>query len=213
MAHRDGRRLPVNGSTAVVLNPDHPDRLTYTHVLHDLSAQEHMEQLRQLADHDPLTHVYNRRVFETELATRLSEAGRYAVCGAVLLLDLDHFKQINDALGHAAGDAALVAFAQVLRGASRPTDVIARVGGDEFAILAPYAQCEHAEGFARKLLQQLAAHPAQCNGKALSASIGIACYDKLTTVAAELLARADRALYQAKQAGRGCYRLYQPDVE
>lgn len=213
VSHRDGRQIPVNGSTAVVLDPTRHDSLTYTHVIHDLSVHEHMEQLRQLANHDALTQIYNRRVFEEELKTRLGEAARYGVNGAVLILDLDHFKPINDRLGHAAGDAALVAFAELLRAASRQTDVLARLGGDEFVILAPYAQAEQAQAFAEKLLQQLKTHPLIFNAETihLSASIGIALYNKQTADPVLLLANADQALYQAKQSGRGCYRLHAPE--
>lgn len=167
-------------------------------------------QLQLLADHDVLTQIHNRRAFEAEAKARLNEAERYGVHGAVLLLDLDHFKSINDRLGHAAGDAALVAFAGILRRTVRQTDLLARLGGDEFAVLAPHAQSGQAEAFAAKLLQRLVAHPLHHNGESirLNASIGIAFYDQHTTALAALLAAADQALYQAKQAGRGCYRVH-----
>ena len=213
--HSDGRQIPVKGTTAVMLDPEQPDHLTYTHVIHDLSAQEHMERLRHLANHDALTQVYNHRIFEEALKTCLSEAALHGAYGALLFLDLDHFKQINDRLGHAAGDTVLVAFAEVLRSVVRQTDVVARLGGDEFAIVAPYTQSEQAQAFAIKLLQQLAAHPVDYNDASipLHASIGIAFYDQRTTATAVLLASADQALYyRAKEAGRGCYRVCDPDT-
>jgi diguanylate cyclase (GGDEF)-like protein/PAS domain S-box-containing protein len=165
-------------------------------------------QLQLLADHDTLTQIYNRRAFEAQSKSHLNEAKRYGGHGALLLLDIDYFKPINDRLGHAAGDAALVAFTGALRGTIRETDVLARLGGDEFAVLAPFTLAGQAEALAAKLLQQLAAHPLSHNGELirLSASIGIAPYDKHTDSLAVLLAEADQALYQAKQAGRGCYR-------
>lgn len=208
--HRDGHPIPINGSTSAVLDPEHPERPNYAHVIHDLSAQEHLEQLRHLANHDVLTQVCNRRAFEDELKSHLKEAERYGVQGAVLLLDLDHFKQINDQLGHAAGDAALVAFAGLLRRGIRETDVPARLGGDEFAIIAPHIQPEQVLQMADKLLRQLAAEPAQYDGAAipLSASISIALYTAHGTAPETLLAAADRAMYQAKRDGRNCCKLY-----
>lgn len=165
-------------------------------------------QLQLLADHDTLTQTYNRRAFEARSKSHLNESKRYGAHGALLLLDIDYFKPINDRLGHAAGDAALVEFTDALRGMIRETDLLARLGGDEFAVLAPFALAGQAEALAAKLLQQLAAHPFSHNGELipLSASIGIALYDEHTVSFAALLADADQALYQAKQAGRGCYR-------
>lgn len=214
MQHRDGHPVPVNGSTSLMLDPEHPERLTYTHVIHDLSTQEHMEQFRHLANHDLLTGVANRRYFEDALAARLHEAERHHVHGALLMLDLDHFKLINDSLGHTAGDAALVAFAEILRGAIRETDVLARLGGDEFGILVPHADAAQAEALAAKLLQRLAGQPLTYRGQTvrLGASIGIALYPAHGATPAALFASADRALYQAKQAGRGRYRTHSPDT-
>lgn len=208
--HRDGHPVPVNGSTAVVLDPERPNQQAYAYVIHDLSAHEHLEQLRHLANHDPLTQLYNRRRFDEELHARLAEARRYRVHGALLLLDLDYFKAINDRLGHAAGDAALKAFAAALKAIVRQSDVLARLGGDEFAVLAPYAAADQARAFAAKLLQRLSEQPLSLSGESirLSASIGIALYSDQFQSAEALLRGADQALYQAKQAGRGCYRLY-----
>ena len=211
--HADGHQIPINGSTAVMLDPEQPHRLSYTHVIHDLSSQAHLEQLRHLANHDALTQVCNRRVFEEQLKNYLSQAKNEDAHGAVLFLDLDFFKQINDRLGHAAGDLVLKESANVMRGVVRQTDVVARLGGDEFAILAPNSQPEQAQVFAGKLLQQLLTHPVVFNDEPIhiSVSIGIACYDRETPDPASLLANADQALYQAKQAGRGCYRLHTPE--
>lgn len=210
VTHRDGREIPINGTTTVVLHPERPDRLTYTHVIHDLSVKEHMEQLYRVANYDPLCQVYNRRFFDEALRLSISEAQHEGARGAVLLLDLDYFKQINDWFGHAAGDAALIAFADALRGAVRQSDVVARLGGDEFAILAPCADAPQAAAFATKLLAAVAARPIHHSDETirLSASIGIALYDKQAVTPQALLDEADQALYQAKHDGRRCYRIF-----
>src|SRR5678815_3093749 len=102
----------------------------------EIAQRAELEQrLEYLVDHDPLTGLYNRHRFEEALTEEVSRASRYQSGGAVLLIDLDHFKDVNDTLGHQAGDQLLKTIAAVLKGCVRHTDIVARLGGDEFGIL------------------------------------------------------------------------------
>ncbi len=103
------------------------------------------------ASQDPLTGLKNRRRFEEDLRAELARSHRYGVAGALLMLDLDHFKQVNDTLGHPAGDRVLAEIAAVLRGRARETDVLARIGGDEFAIVLPRCELGEAEEVAGEI--------------------------------------------------------------
>ncbi|BDG62171.1 GGDEF domain-containing protein [Caldinitratiruptor microaerophilus] len=168
-------------------------------------AMEAMQaRILHLADHDPLTDLLNRRRFREELDRHLAEAGRYGENGALLFLDLDGFKRVNDTLGHQAGDALLVEVSRVLRAVLRETDVVARLGGDEFAALLPRAGGEQALAVARRILAALAEHTSAYAGVpgGIRLSIGVALYPEHGLSAEELLTRADAAMYQAK-AGRG----------
>jgi diguanylate cyclase (GGDEF)-like protein/PAS domain S-box-containing protein len=173
------------------------------------------EQLKHLADYDSLTNLYNRRRFQEELTRHLSQAQETGRGGALLFLDFDQFKYVNDSLGHPAGDELLQGLANLLKGALRDDDLIARLGGDEFAILLPGAVQEPAERKAQELLrlvgdnvQVLGDHPV-----GLTVSIGIALYPEHGTTASQLLAQADLAMYQVKESGRNHYRTYQPQEE
>ena len=115
----------------------------------DIGARKQLDgQLEYLADHDPLTGLFNRRRFHQELSRQLAYVRRYGGGGAVAMLDLDHFKQINDTFGHNVGDEALVKTAQLLRDRLRGTDILARLGGDKFAILLPRAGSSAGQGAA-----------------------------------------------------------------
>ena len=166
----------------------------------DITARKAQEErLRHLADHDELTGVANRRRLLRELATRLRHARRYGDRGAVILLDLDGFKEINDACGHEAGDRVLVEVARALCGRVRDTDVVGRLGGDEFAVLLPHADADRATVVAAAILDAVrCATPYTVTG-----SVGIALYgpDRLTTPE-RVLADADGAMYAAKASGR-----------
>jgi diguanylate cyclase len=161
------------------------------------------DALRYHAEHDPLTGLSNRRTFLHDL-DRCLGARQQAAAGALLFVDLDRFKQVNDTLGHAAGDAVLVAVADRLRTAVRPDDLVARLGGDEFVVYArDLATAEQAGTLADRVLDALAA-PVQHHGDAVDvgASIGIALARRGIT-AEQLLVDADGGLYAAKAAGRG----------
>lgn len=157
---------------------------------------------RELARHDPLTGLSNRKGFTEAALAILSRAQMENAGGAVMMLDLDGFKPINDRYGHAMGDQILVRLADKLASAARATDVVARLGGDEFAILCPKLQGEDIEQFCSRLLTAVASTPAdETPGCRLGGSIGIACYPQDGHSLEHLLNLADRAMYAAKNAG------------
>lgn len=160
-------------------------------------------ELQRLAMHDALTGTYNVRYFSEVLPQHI-ESARDDGGGALAMIDLDHFKPINDELGHAAGDAALITFANTIRNELRPCDVLARLGGDEFAILFPRLPVNDAQAEVRRIFDRLAATPLRYDGatRPLSASCGIVCIGANESPQA-LKERADRALYEAKRQGRG----------
>jgi diguanylate cyclase (GGDEF)-like protein/PAS domain S-box-containing protein len=168
--------------------------------------RRHEAELRHMADHDPLTGLLNRRSFERELERHVAYVERYGPRGAALVLDLDHFKAINDTLGHSAGDELIVRVAHALRSRLRESDVLARLGGDEFAILLPEATPEDAQGVAAAVLDSvrtLAVPTATGRTRTVTASLGIALFDSGQALTGEdVLVNADLAMYDAKEAGR-----------
>src|SRR5258705_3172294 len=172
----------------------------------DISERKELEgRLEHLVDHDFLTALFNARRFEEALAQEMKSAARYGGGGAVLLLDLDHFKDVNDRFGHKAGDDLLKTVAAALRGRIRETDVLARLGGDEFGIILPQVDAEQAGLVADGIVKVLRRQTAVLAGHQIpiTASVGGAMFDRLTNV--EILAAADLAMYEAKEAGRNQY--------
>lgn len=166
-----------------------------------VQASRMLEQTRHLAQHDPLTGLPNRRLFDELASSRIAEAHRKGGSLAVLAIDLDGFKEVNDRHGHAAGDLVLKTVAERILGLLRSSDVVARLGGDEFAVLLSDADLDSAMLVGRKLVAVLA-EPYPDVQPAVSASIGVAMYPMFGRTATELCARADRALYEAKKAGK-----------
>ncbi|MGJ0483054.1 MAG: diguanylate cyclase domain-containing protein [Methylomicrobium sp.] len=170
---------------------------------------------RWLAHHDPLTGLANRLRFYEELERSMADSARSGNSSALLLLDLDHFKTINDSSGHAAGDALLVIFANELRTRARKSDLIARLGGDEFAVLMPTTTCIGAEAFASSLIERLVERKFQFGNKEylISASIGIVLMPQHGKDVEELMTNVDMAMYEAKKGGKGRWSLYSSDRE
>lgn len=171
---------------------------------HQLAAlQQQVAALEARADVDPLTDLPNRRAFERDLARTLSYAKRHGTEAALLYLDLDDFKRVNDRWGHAAGDAVLAAVARVLRRHVRDSDAVARIGGDEFALLLWNCDEANAQAKARALEQAIGRTTAAWQGAALTVtgSVGTALLRPLDR-SAEALARADAAMYARKAQRR-----------
>lgn len=182
----------------------------------DISARKQFEgQLEYLADHDPLTGVFNRRRFDQELARQIAYARRYGGGGVVAMLDLDHMKEINDTFGHRVGDEALITTAHLLRDRLRATDIVARLGGDEFAIALPHTDLQHAQAVLEDLLQGVRADSGVTvrQGRPLTVSIGMMSFGEDPKVGGpDLMVLADIALYEAKARGGDHCVVYDPNV-
>jgi diguanylate cyclase (GGDEF)-like protein/PAS domain S-box-containing protein len=165
-------------------------------------------RLEYLIDHDFLTGLFNRRRFQQELVQEAERVSRYGANGAVLMIDLDNFKDVNDAFGHKAGDDLLKGVAGALKHRIRQTDVVARVGGDEFAMLLPETDADQAQIVADGIVKTLGQQVAVLGERSIhiSACVGVAMFDGLR--AAEVLEFADVAMYEAKQAGRNRVAVY-----
>ncbi len=189
--------------------------VNYVAVFSDISGMKRSQaQLVHLAQHDPLTGLPNRLLFKDRLEHALSRAERSDSQLAVLFLDLDRFKHVNDTLGHAVGDQLLQEVSRRLDAAVRRKDTVARLGGDEFTILLEdLRRPEDAAVLAGKLLLALA-EPCPIAGQELrvTSSIGISIHPRDGATAGELLAHADAAMYQAKGDGRDGYRFYTPEL-
>jgi len=169
----------------------------------------------RMAYYDYLTGLGNRRKFHEEFAPKLASAERYGYRLALFYLDLDRFKEINDTSGHDAGDNFLKMVANALKETIRSTDLLCRIGGDEFALLMPHADMAGVEHIAKKINAVLKAQVFSSNGKtyAASASIGVAVFPLHGATVNELMANADLAMYQAKELGRGQHHQFNPDYD
>lgn len=173
------------------------------------------EQLLRLAERDALTGLLNRHRFQKELERMLGEAIRHDTSCALLFFDLDEFKAINDHFGHRAGDTLLVRVANELGNVVRKHESLFRLGGDEFAVLMPHADAHQAEVLADRIVRAVAQIPFHFDGQNLriSSSLGIALFPDHTTDTEQLVAYADAAMYQAKQAGKNAWRIYRADLD
>lgn len=180
----------------------------------DVSARRRLEdELRWAAEHDTLTKLYNRAWFERHLEEEISRLRRSGQTSLLLFLDIDRFKYINDTAGHSAGDQLLIEVSQRLKSRLRATDHLARMGGDEFALVLRNVAVDDLEGLADGFRRALTAAPFSYGGKAyrITTSIGATILDQRTLSPSEAMAQADVACHQAKNGGRNLTHLYQPD--
>ncbi|MDQ3728849.1 MAG: EAL domain-containing protein [Actinomycetota bacterium] len=181
----------------------------------DITERKRAEQqLQYLADHDVLTGLFNRRRFGEELAQQIAVCDRLDVESALLVLDIDNFKFINDALGHHAGDELIRSLSSQLKCRVRRTDIVARLGGDEFAMLLTGTNADDAIELAEELLTMARGHRVLARDKPvqITSSIGIAMIDAPDLTAEQLLMEADVAMYEAKGSGRDRVVLFTRDT-
>ncbi len=199
--------------SATLLRDARTEPLHYLVQVQDITERRRFhQQLKHMADHDPLTGLLNRRAFEHELDHHVSRVARYGVEGAILVLDLDHFKYVNDVLGHTAGDGLIISVARALRERLRDTDVLARLGGDEFAVLLPRADEAEAREVSAALVERLrqeAVPGRRGHGRRVTTSIGVALFEEgRAPNGEEILVHGDVAMYEAKESGRDRFVVY-----
>lgn len=207
---RDGRRIPVAIKVSV---SQMPDRRLYVALVSDITERKALfRQLKYMAEHDPLTGLFNRAYLEQEATRALQRASAVREHGvAMLYIDLDNFKEINDRWGHTVGDRLLVEVAERLSRCSRGRDVTARVGGDEFVVLVDEVARERVLDIAESFRERIVGHrfegedgqPVQ-----IGCSIGVAFIEGREVSFAEALKQADHACYLAKRGGRNCLHLF-----
>lgn len=208
---RDGNPIPIEYKAAPIRHGGHADGAVVS--FHDISDRlDHERRIEFLAFHDALTGVANRRMFTERLKEALARYRRGGECFALHLLDLDHFKEINDRLGHPTGDRLLFAIAQRVDGLLREVDLLARLGGDEFAVIQrgvrrPAEAVRLAERMLDALQEDFLLGDVTVHS---GSSIGITLPQADTLDATELMKQADIALYRAKDAGRGIAALFEP---
>ncbi len=189
----DGDKIQVGRTTIL--------KFTY----HDRLEETFQRQMFDSALRDPLTQAYNKRYFFDRLDSEVRFSIRHGAALTLFLLDLDHFKNINDSYGHQGGDKALVMFASHVRSTIRNEDVFARYGGEEFVIITRGIDRPGAELFAQRLREEIAGLVVEHDGRSFSftTSIGVASLPENKITSADAMVEiADRALYQAKEAGR-----------
>jgi diguanylate cyclase (GGDEF)-like protein len=210
LIRRDGARTPINLAMRAVTT-DTGQVSGYVSIAFDITERRQMlDYVTHLATHDQLTGLAGRALLQDKTVHAVELARRYGTKVAVFVIDLDHFKRLNDSLGHAAGDQLLIEAARRLSRAVRSTDIVARVGGDEFVVVMPdLTTVEDVEQCAANLVARLAPeisieeHLVQ-----LTASVGVCIYPDFATDAKHLLKRADSAMYAAKENGRNQHQIF-----
>jgi diguanylate cyclase (GGDEF)-like protein/PAS domain S-box-containing protein len=210
LVRRDGAETAIEDSAAPIHGRD-GGVIGAVMVFHDVSASRKvMARMSHLAQHDFLTDLPNPVLFDDRITQAIALARRHDQQLAVLFLDLDRFKDVNDSLGHDTGDQLLKSVAQRLKACVRGSDSVCRKGGDEFVVLlSEITHAEHAARSAEKIIAAVtAAHRIAGQELTVTASIGIGIYPRDGADAETLLKSADAAMYQAKAAGRNQYRLF-----
>lgn len=205
-------RLPLRRSDGSTLNAevassavDLQGRSLRIGLFRDISDTERAEQAEEQARHDGLTTLYNHRTFQELLGLELARAQRHGTPVSLLMIDIDRFKQINDTLGHQAGDAVLRQLASLLLDSARNIDQVCRYGGEEFVLILPMTTTQEALHVAERMRKLVEVHEFACGPghyRRLTVSIGVASYPLHAQTQPALIAAADAAMYAAKQAGR-----------
>lgn len=212
---RDGRTYAAWFNVAAVRAPN-SDISHYVGVLTDISERKAAQaRIEHMAQHDPLTDLPNRVLLADRMHQAIAQAERSQRGAAVLFVDLDHFKHINDSLGHSAGDRVLIEVARRIVDSVRASDTVGRLSGDEFVVLLP--EIGGVEGVVRVVagITSAITEPLQIEGNRIrmSASIGVSLFPKDGRDASALLTNADHAMYHAKTAGRATYRFFSPEMD
>lgn len=220
LRHRDGHWVWVQVRGKVVERTCEGSPLRMVGTRADISeSKRHESEIQRLAFFDGLTGLPNRRLFMDRVRRAVDACRRDGECGALMFLDLDNFKDLNDTLGHDKGDRLLTHVATRLNEATRSTDTVARLGGDEFVVLldglsqSPSVASRQAEQVGRNILEKLSS-PCVLDGHELfsTASVGIAVFDAEAESVEAVMKHADLAMYQAKAAGRNTLRLFTPQM-
>jgi len=210
--HKDGSSFPM---AVKISGMWLENRQKYIAMVSNISERKAlMENLRKLAEHDGLTGLYNRTYFHGELARVVERVHRSEVSNCALLyIDLDHFKYVNDTLGHAAGDTLLIEVANILTRRARKSDLVARLGGDEFTVLLYDTQPEQVEMVADSFRRQLADFNFSYEGQTVSigCSIGVAMIEPSAQSPTEAMSRSDLACHIAKRSGRNQVHVFAPE--
>jgi diguanylate cyclase (GGDEF)-like protein/PAS domain S-box-containing protein len=210
LIRRDGARTPINLAVRAVTT-DSGEISGFVSIAFDISERRQMlDYVTHLATHDQLTGLVGRALLQDRIVQAVEQSRRYGTKVAVFVIDLDHFKRMNDSLGHAAGDQILVEAANRLRRSVRSTDVVARIGGDEFVVVMPdITSIADVEQCATNLVSRLApeisvdGHLVRVTG-----SVGVGIFPDVATDAKHLLKRADSAMYAAKENGRNQHQIF-----
>lgn len=204
---------PIYLSITSVHNKQH-NVVAFICIFRDITAEEqHNQELIKLASQDSLTGLYNRRYFLTELDKKIKLGRHQQNKLALLWLDIDYFKQINDKMGHGVGDKILKTLAQNLTKMVRNTDTIARLGGDEFAILLCNTTINNAKISAQRIINTIKAHPIYISYQLfpITISMGVAMFPRDATNSRDLFIKADIALYKSKHANQNQLNFFHPN--
>ena len=210
--HKDGTRIPVQFIVRTMQHQGRTQRLTIVRDIRDRLQAE--QRIQHLAHHDGLNGMPNRLAFAERLERRMAEARASGETLALMFIDLDNFKRINDSLGHAVGDTLLKTVAERITEALRQGDMVARFGGDEFLVLlAPRAGAQAVAEVGQRLLATIGA-PLAAGSVSISVtpSIGVALFPRDAETSAELIQHADQAMYRAKAGGRARCRFFEPGM-
>lgn len=211
---RDGHSRRVALSFRMMISEDERTAPVLVNAIDVTERQRLHELVSHLADHDSLTSLFNRRRFETELKKIFARDTPDSGDGALMLLDLDNFKMVNDLIGHHAGDELLVEFAELLRDCVRSTDLVGRLGGDEFVVVLPDTTPETATDIGARIIetvhQRFSGRPNAV--RHVTASIGIVMFSEAREQGVSPMLLADQLLYEAKHAGRNRFASLKPET-